>query len=213
MSANRRQRARELADTLPVRALACRHLPPGLITRSVVVGAVYTSIMDLILLRHADAGDAEEFAKTGKSDHLRPLSPKGHERGRASAKGLRALIPECDLIATSPFTRAKETAEIVASVYKSVATEKTASLEPGESLSDFADWLRQRASAKVVIAVGHEPHLGSLATWLIAGARQSGVELKKSGACLITFDGPAAKGAGQLKWLMGPQELAAAKDR
>ena len=169
--------------------------------------------MDLILFRHADAGDAEEFAKTGKPDDLRPLSDKGRKRGRDAAKGLRALVPECDLIVASPYARAEQTAQIVADVYKGTDREMTDTLEPDRPPSAFEDWLAQHSTVKVVIAVGHEPNMGNLATWLIAGSRQSAIEFKKSGACLITFDHRIANGSGQLQWLMGPRELAAASNR
>ena len=36
--------------------------------------------MKLVIVRHADAGDKEEFAKTGEPDELRPLSDKGRKQ-------------------------------------------------------------------------------------------------------------------------------------
>jgi phosphohistidine phosphatase len=59
-----------------------------------------------------------------------------------------------------------------------------------------------------VLCVGHEPHLGELAAWLTTGERDSYMDLKKGGACLIDFDGPPRKGSGLLRWLLGPKELA-----
>jgi phosphohistidine phosphatase len=165
--------------------------------------------MKLVIVRHADAGDREEFAKTGKSDELRPLSEKGRSQMEDAAKGLRALVPKVDLIATSPYTRAVQTARLIQPVYKA-EVEETSTLEPETEPDDFVHWLRERGSGDVVMAVGHEPHLGALVTWLMTGVGQSHVEFKKGGACLLEFDGQPNKGAGILRWLMGPKHLSAA---
>lgn len=163
--------------------------------------------MKLVVVRHADAGDKEEFAKTGKSDELRPLSDKGRKQMTSAVEGLRTLVPKCDLIATSPYVRAVQTAEIVSAAYGQHA-EETATLEPGAAPDDFVHWVRER-DADVAIIAGHEPDLGELTTWLMTGASESHVEFKKGGACLLEFDGQVKRAGGVLRWLMGPKELAA----
>lgn len=163
--------------------------------------------MKLVIVRHADAGDREEFAKSGKPDELRPLSDKGRKQMRSAAEGLRALVPNVDLIATSPYVRALETAEIVADVYKGVEPDTTGSLEPESAPEDLVEWLRKR-NADVVVVVGHEPDLGALATWLMSGQTTSHVELKKGGACQLDFEDGMKKGAGVLQWLLTGKQLA-----
>ncbi len=166
--------------------------------------------MKLLLVRHADAGDQEEFAKTGKPDELRPLSAKGRAQMRDVAAALRELVPSPDLIVASPYARAAQTEDIVSTAYdERIRRETTETLAPEASPSAFEAWLRDYADADVVIAVGHEPHLGLLATWLMTGASESRLDFKKAGACLLRFDGPARKGEGTLRWLMGPKELKA----
>ena len=165
--------------------------------------------MKLLLVRHADAGDREEFAKSGDPDHLRPLSPKGREQMRSAVAGLKKLVPSADLLVTSPYTRAQQTAAIVRDVYGKIAQEESSTLEPEVAPAAFEEWLREHGDHEVVIAVGHEPHLGALATWLMSGSDDSRVEMKKGGACLLVFDKRVKKGAGTLRWLMGPKELAA----
>jgi phosphohistidine phosphatase len=166
--------------------------------------------MKLVLVRHADAGDANEFAQTGQPDHLRPLSDKGREQMRSVVEGLLKLVPNCDVVATSPYTRAIQTAGFILAAYQLTDAETTSVLEPESQPSDFNGWIREHASAHVVIVAGHEPHLGLLATWLMTGAGRSRVDFKKGGACLLAFDGVAAQDRGMLQWLMGPKELAAA---
>lgn len=165
--------------------------------------------MKLLIVRHADAGDRDEFAKTGKPDHLRPLSEKGQEQMRRAAAGLKLLVPSADLIVTSPYTRAVQTEEIVRAEYGGVQREKSDTLEPEEPPAAFEAWLKDHAGGEVVIAVGHEPHLGQLATWLMTGSADARIEFKKGGACLLLFDGRIRKGEGTLRWLMGPKELKA----
>lgn len=169
--------------------------------------------MKLLIVRHADAGDRDEFAKTGEPDNLRPLSPKGREQMRDVSEGLRAVVPSADLIVTSPYTRAVQTAEIVRGAYGNVPQEMSDTLEPDASNADFETWMRSHGDKAVVIAVGHEPHLGMLATWLMTGGDESRIELKKGGACLLAFDGRVKKGDGMLRWLMGPKDLAAIAER
>lgn len=164
--------------------------------------------MKLVIIRHADAGDREAFAKTGKPDDLRPLSDKGRKQMKAALAGLRALVPKCDLIATSPLTRAVQTAKIVAAGYEGATQETTETLEPDTAPDDLLHWMGQR-DANVVMVVGHEPDLGALATWLMTGGGESRVELRKAGACLLEFEGAPRKAEGVLRWHMGPKELAA----
>ena len=166
--------------------------------------------MKLVIVRHADAGDAEEFAKTGQPDAFRPLTDKGREQTQSIAEGLRKLVPSCDLIATSPYTRAMQTAEIIIAAYGHRGAETTSALEPAAAPADFEEWLRgSDGNAAVVMIVGHEPNLSTLATYLMAGVPGSRIDLKKAGACQLAFEGEAQKGRGVLQWLMGPKQLAA----
>jgi phosphohistidine phosphatase len=163
--------------------------------------------MKLLIVRHADAGDAEEFAKTGKSDDQRPLSEKGREQMKDAADGLKELVPTADLLVTSPYVRAVQTAEIVRSAYGKLAQETTRTLEPEVAPGEFEAWLREQGDHEVVIVVGHEPHLSTLATYLMCGSEDSRIEMKKGGACLLVFDKRAKRASGTLRWLMGPKQL------
>jgi phosphohistidine phosphatase len=166
--------------------------------------------MKLLIVRHADAGDHVEFAKTGKPDDQRPLSKKGVDQMKSAVDGLKKLVPTADLVVTSPYVRAEQTAEIVRQAYgDDVPLEITDTLEPGRPPVAFETWLRDRGTQEVVVAVGHEPHLGMLATWLTAGTDDSAVDFKKGGACLIVFEKRLKRGSGVLRWLMGPAELKA----
>jgi phosphohistidine phosphatase len=167
--------------------------------------------MRLILVRHADAGDREDFAKTGKPDEQRPLSGKGKKQMASAAAGLKKLVDACDMIATSPLTRAQQTAAIVAREFQGAREATIDALDPDATPDRFLAWLGEQSGVDTVMAVGHEPHLGALATWLMTGYGDSRIEFRKGGACLLDFEGGGTpkKGAATLQWLMGPKQLGA----
>ncbi|MBA3406387.1 MAG: histidine phosphatase family protein [Gemmatimonadaceae bacterium] len=163
--------------------------------------------MKLLVIRHAIAMDREEYAESGNPDDLRALTRKGARRMERIAKALRREVGTIDRLATSPLTRAVETAEIVAGVYGLDDTEITYSLVPDAPLEEFEAWCGAEAAQGVVAIVGHEPHLGSLVTWLLTGFTESRIQLKKGGACLLEFESVPRRGAGRLHWLLAPRQL------
>ena len=72
--------------------------------------------MNIYIIRHAIAVD--EGMPEYEKDSERPLTDKGRKKMRQIAKGLRTLGVEIDLILSSPYVRARETAEILASEFK-----------------------------------------------------------------------------------------------
>jgi phosphohistidine phosphatase len=163
--------------------------------------------MDLLLVRHADAGDARSFAGAAQSDDLRPLSPKGEEQMREAAIAIRELLPSCDTVAASPLVRAVQTAQLLAAAYGLPEPQTTRALVPGIPLPEFEAWARQFGDTQCVAVVGHEPHLSTLATWLMTKSEASRVELKKGAACLLEFPGPLRAGSATLRWLLSPRQL------
>ena len=163
--------------------------------------------MKLLVIRHAVAMDQGEFARTGQSDDLRPLTDEGKNEMEQVAAGLRAEVKTLDLLATSPLVRARETAVIVATAYGIGPTEVTDSLVPGASLESFEEWCASFADRKIIGVVGHEPHLSRLVTWLVTGKGESRIRLRKAGACLLEFDGGVKRDAGTLSWLLTPKQI------
>ncbi len=159
--------------------------------------------MELLIVRHAIAEDREVFAATGREDALRPLTAEGTRKMKRTARGIREVVPTIDVLISSPFTRANETAEILRREYDLDRVETARELEPGTALNEVATWLGQ-LDQNVVAIVGHEPQLGRLVTYLVTGSEGSGVELKKGGACLIEFEGKPRAGGGRLAWAIPP---------
>jgi len=168
--------------------------------------------MNLLVIRHAIAEDKERFAESGRSDDQRPLTEEGRSKMRRGAEGVRLASPRVTVLASSPLVRARETAEIVGPALKIARVEIVDALRPDRPYDELLAWLGKRATPNdeddvAVAIVGHEPHLSGLVTWLMTGEKDSRIELKKGGACLLHFDGPPAAGEATLRWLLTPSQL------
>jgi phosphohistidine phosphatase len=170
--------------------------------------------MNLLVIRHAIAEDKAAFAASGRSDDQRPLTEAGRTKMRRGAEGLRVVSPLLAVLASSPLVRARETAEIVAPIFKVPRVEIVDALRPERPFDELLAWLRRRIppneeedSDATIAIVGHEPHLSGLITWLMTGGKDSRVELKKGAACLLRFDRAPAAGEAMLRWSLTPAQL------
>jgi phosphohistidine phosphatase len=164
--------------------------------------------VELLVIRHGVAEERETFAATGQDDSLRPLTKEGRWKMERVAKGLQRLLPSVSLVATSPFTRAVQTAKIVADRYGLAELQHLDALTPDGKPRAFMTWLRERESDDRVAVVGHEPHLGSLVSWLLTGEAIEGrIALRKGGACLLELDDRPRAGKARLIWSLPPSIL------
>ena len=159
--------------------------------------------LELYLVRHAIAA---ERGPDYPDDSKRPLTTAGISRFRKEAKALGALDVEIELIISSPLTRAKQTAEIVAQALPTKpALTLSDSLAPaGTPAAVFQELAKHMRKGKIAL-VGHEPNIGELAARLI-GSRTP-IEFKKGAICRIDFEVFPPKGSGQLRWLVTPRML------
>lgn len=163
--------------------------------------------MQILIIRHAKAGQRAMLGFLGKKDTARPLTDAGRKDMRKVAKALSALLPGIDLIASSPLVRARETADIVSRRFDDIPVRELASLAPGGAKEEVLAWLREQKPSATVALVGHEPDLGMLASWLLNGSEESFLTLKKGSACLIEVTEKPAPGSGRLEWLLPPATL------
>ncbi len=168
--------------------------------------------MKLLVIRHAIAEDREAFAKGGDPDSERPLTDFGRRRMRRNVKGLLRATERPDVLATSPFARAAETARIVADALGLTSIEVLDALTPEHHPRDLEVWLGRQNEEATIAVVGHEPHLGRLITWFVSGGEDPRVELKKGGVALLEFDHRPAAGKAMLRWLLTPAHLRAIGD-
>jgi len=162
--------------------------------------------VELLLLRHAIA--FERNPRRWPDDGNRPLSPRGTERGRQAALGVRRLLKRPQRVLVSPLLRTRETAAILTRFAGWPRAAVCEQLRPGtppeELLAELA-----RVRAPQVAVVGHEPDLSELLT-ICLGARSRGAfALRKSGVAVVEFSGRPAAGRGRLVAFLPPKLLRA----
>lgn len=159
--------------------------------------------MQLLIVRHAIAEEAEDWAP--RPDEERPLTGRGEREMREVARGLRQLVPALGGLLTSPYTRALQTAEIVAAAY-GLTPRVVPELASGRQPHEILRVLESLAGEDTAALVGHEPDLSELASLLLSGDSRSFIALKKGGACLLQLDA-AQPGRAKLLWLLKPAQL------
>jgi phosphohistidine phosphatase len=162
--------------------------------------------MDLYLLRHAIALDREDFH--GSDDSQRPLTTDGRKKMRRAAKGMRKLGLCFDVILSSPYVRARDTADIVADTYTNRRHLKlTGLLEPGADQKALVRHLSTLGSTHSIMLVGHEPDLSTLLAKLIGARRSQAVKLKKGALCLLSIKKLEYGACAKLEWLLTANHL------
>ena len=168
--------------------------------------------MNLYIIRHAIAVD--EGTSDYESDSERPLTDKGRKKMRQIAKGLHNLGVEFDLILSSPYVRARETAEILADVFKMkkkiVFSDNLIPLGNPELLITE---INEKYSVDSMAVVGHEPHLSTLVGLLAAENAKIDVTLKKGGVCYLSADDLHHEHRATLEWLLTPGILTEISDK
>jgi phosphohistidine phosphatase len=166
--------------------------------------------MNIFILRHGKA--VERGAKGFPHDADRPLTREGRDRLRRIVKALKRMEVRPDAIFTSPYLRARQTAEVVAEGlglggYRIVDTE---ALAPGGSPRVLVRELRNHKPAlRDVLLTGHEPDLSRLISLLATGQPRAQLVLKKGGLCRLSAS-PGTLSAGQcasLEWLLTPRQM------
>ncbi len=163
--------------------------------------------MNLFLLRHGLAVEREEFHFA--SDHLRPLTLKGKRQLSKITAAMRVMELRFEVILSSPFVRAQQTAEIMA-----------ADLKLREQLI-FVDELKPGGDAKKlvfrilglkkfpenILLVGHEPDLSELISLFVTGKTGAGFALKKAGLAKLEIEKLRAGKCATLAWLLTPAQM------
>ena len=150
--------------------------------------------MQLYLIRHAEA-------EAGVDDAARPLSQRGREQIRQMGRFLRK---NGALAATefwhSPLVRARDTAvRLVKQLKLRARLVQVAGLRYSDNPAIMAGRLGK--ISRPVALVGHEPHLGALASLLVAGtARPARFELKKGAVLALE----RVRGRWFVRWLVSP---------
>ncbi len=158
--------------------------------------------MKLFLVRHGIAVDG--IGGEIKTDAQRPLTAEGIEETELVAKGIKKLGVKLDLLVSSPYVRARQTAAIFSDVFKMEAElEICDALCPGMDTPQLFRFLKHHQKSHAIALFGHEPDMGELAQTLLQA--EFPMPFKKAAVARIDiFDMPPT-GPGILKWFMPPK--------
>jgi phosphohistidine phosphatase len=153
--------------------------------------------MELIILRH---GKAEDFNARG--DAARALVEKGRQQARRAATILKRakMLPE--IVLTSPFVRARETADEFCTTAEMPGAVIQGWLACGMNPEEALHELTGFREFKRVAIVGHEPDLSGLIEWIL-GCTGGGVEMKKGSIACVQVTPPSR--FGTLIYLVPPK--------
>ena len=157
--------------------------------------------MILYLMRH---GIAEDQAPLGR-DADRELTQQGTLRTAMVAKGLHRLGIAFDRIISSPYVRARQTAEIVARVvgYEAGITFDER-LVPHARLEELNELIRENNDAQSLLATGHEPSMSGFISGLCADSRLR-IDVRKASVTAIAIDRFSPRPSGTLLWSLPPK--------
>lgn len=162
--------------------------------------------MQIYLIRHSNA--VNPGTPGYEEDSARPLTEKGREKMDMIASALQGLGLKPDLIVSSPYVRARETAEIVAKVlkYKKDLAFCEALVPMGDA-DEVIGEINEKYHVDELILVGHEPSMSTLIGTLTAGNPDLAITLKKGGVCCLSADDPRTGRTATLEWLLTPRLL------
>ena len=156
--------------------------------------------MELGLLRHAHAGDP---AAWDRPDDLRPLTDKGQQQAERLGRLLAAAGFVPDAVLTSPLVRARETAELVASLL-GVPVRIDPRLGSFMDLATVEAILDDAGGLARPVLVGHDPDFSDLLASLTGSP---GIRMRKGTFALLDVERPLTPGSAELRWLVPPDLL------
>ena len=162
--------------------------------------------MKIYLIRHSNA--VEHGTPGYEEDSTRPLTEKGREKMKQIASALKNLNVNPDLIVSSPYVRARETAEIVAKMLKyDKDLAFSDSLVPMGEAEQVIGEINEKYHVDALLLVGHEPCFSVLIGTLTANNPDLFITLKKGGVCCLEADDLRTDRTAVLEWLLTPKIL------
>jgi phosphohistidine phosphatase len=161
--------------------------------------------MQLFIVRHGIAVDREDPKCPADPDRF--LTDEGIEKTRQVAQGVAEIAAAPDLMVTSPYLRALQTAEIFATQlgYAKQKIKKSDFLLPGaEPLQLFRELAKDK-ELSVVFVFGHAPHLDDVVATAL-GSKHHITSLKKAGVAHVELR-RLVPPSGELIWLATPKLL------
>jgi phosphohistidine phosphatase len=161
--------------------------------------------MELYVVRHGIAIDRED--PKCPPDSERYLTEEGIEKTKRVAAAVAALSATPDLLLSSPYVRAMQTAEIFAAAldYPKQKIRRTDLLLPGSEPTLFFRELAKDKQTSTLFIFGHAPQLDDIIASAL-GSKHHLTSLKKAGVALLELKRVSPPN-GQLLWLAPPKLL------
>jgi phosphohistidine phosphatase len=157
--------------------------------------------MELYILRHGIAEDE----KPGQRDSERALTDEGRRKLREVLRVAERAGLNPDLMISSPYLRAVQTAEVAKDILRYKGTlSQTPALIPSSEPATVWQEVRTHRDASSIILVGHEPLLSQVVGYML-GAPALQVDLKKAAIVRIDLESFGAHPRGVLKWMLTPK--------
>ena len=124
------------------------------------------------------------------------------------ASALKDLDLKPDLIVSSTYVRARQTAEILA---KGLKYKKelifSDTIVPLGKADDIIGEINEKYNVDELVLVGHEPCFSMLVGTLTAGNPDLAINLKNGGVCCLSADDLRMNRSAVLEWLLPPKTL------
>jgi phosphohistidine phosphatase len=161
--------------------------------------------MKIYLVRH---GIAYEPGTPGyEDDTQRPLTEKGRDKMTRIARAVRELGAKPNYILSSPYIRARQTAEIFAKAlkYKKDKLVFSPLLAPMGPAGPIIAEITEKYETDELLIVGHEPCLSGFVSALAAGTPDLAINIKNGGVCCMSADDLRTERKASIEWLLTPK--------
>ena len=155
--------------------------------------------MNLYLMRHASAGVPRENPVL---DAKRGLVKEGKEQCVLMARMLNSMKVQVDAVISSPFKRAMQTAQFVATeIGFESRIQISPALAPEADYAAFHEMLKDYSGLEGILVVGHNPNVFQYLGHLISGEGGAGIRMRKGSIARVDL----RRHPPRLHWLIDPR--------
>ena len=162
--------------------------------------------MKIYLMRHGIASEPE--GRNFELDSQRPLSAEGRDIIAQIARALKKLDVNPDIILSSPYVRAKETAtELAKEFNRQQHLVFSDLLIPDGKAEEIISAIVDNFMVEELLIVGHLPCLSLLSSLLAAGDLDLAINIKKGGVCCLLADDLRLERRATIEWHLTSKTL------
>ncbi len=164
--------------------------------------------MKIYIIRHSNAVDPGTPGY--EDDSQRPLTEKGRDKMNQIVSALKKMNLKPDLIVSSPYVRARQTAEILAKALKYTQDLVFNDvLTPMGDANEIIGEINEKYDVDELVLVSHEPCISNLIGTLTSGNPDISINIKTGGICCLSVDDLHVERTAVLEWLLTPKILSA----